>query len=40
MKRLDPDFSLEAFRFLNETAADPLIDGWRKAGWERKDSVG
>ena len=33
MERLDPDFSLETFRFLNETAADPLAEGWRKAGW-------
>lgn len=32
--RLAPDFSLEAFRFLNRMVADGMIEGWRKAGWE------
>jgi hypothetical protein len=34
MKRLAPDFSLDAFRALNRHVADPMFEGWRKAGWE------
>ena len=34
MARLAPDFSLEAFRYLNRMVADGMIEGWRKAGWE------
>ena len=34
MARLTPDFSVEAFRSLNRVAADVMIEGWRKAGWE------
>jgi tetratricopeptide (TPR) repeat protein len=34
MTRLAPEFSLEAFRYLNRMVADGMIEGWRKAGWE------
>ena len=34
MERLAPDFSLEAFRALNAVVAEPMVEGWRKAGWE------
>ncbi len=34
MKRLAPDFSVDAFRVLNRHVADPMFEGWRKAGWE------
>ena len=34
LDRLAPDFELETFRALNEVVAEPMVEGWRKAGWD------
>jgi len=33
LHRIVPDFSVEAFREANQAVAEPMIEGWRKAGW-------
>ncbi len=33
MRRISPEFSVEAFRELNTTVAEAMLEGLRKAGW-------